>query len=124
MEATGMIYSTQKATAPSDPQVADRRGKEFTAIQRIYSQAAAMDRVGMGLLRLGLVVVLVWIGGLKFAGYEADSIVPLVANSPLMSFFYHHPAPEYRSYMNKEGELNPAHRQWHETNGTYPFADG
>jgi uncharacterized membrane protein YkgB len=26
--------------------------------------------------------------------------------------------------MNKEGELNPAHRQWHETNGTYPFADG
>lgn len=78
----------------------------------------------MGLLRLGLVVVLVWIGGLKFARYEADSIVPLVANSPLISFFYHHPAPEYRPYMNKEGELNPAHRQWHETNGTYPFSIG
>jgi uncharacterized membrane protein YkgB len=78
----------------------------------------------MGLLRLGLVIVLVWIGGLKFAGYEADSIVPLVANSPVMSFFYHHPAPEYRAYMNKEGELNRAHRQWHETNGTYPFAYG
>ena len=97
---------------------------ESGVIRSIYSKAAALDRVGMGLLRLGLVVVLVWIGGLKFAGYEADSIVPLVANSPLMSFFYHHPAPEYRSYMNKEGELNPAHRQWHETNGTYPFADG
>jgi uncharacterized membrane protein YkgB len=97
---------------------------ESDVIRSIYSKAAALDRVGMGLLRLGLVVVLVWIGGLKFAGYEADSIVPLVANSPLMSFFYHHPAPEYRSYMNKEGELNPAHRQWHETNGTYPFADG
>ncbi len=78
----------------------------------------------MGLLRLGLVIVLVWIGGLKFAKYEADSIVPLVANSPFMSFFYHHKAPEYRPYMNKEGELNPVHRQWHETNGTYPFADG
>src|SRR5580698_3210437 len=97
---------------------------ESDVIRSIYSKAAALDRVGMGLLRLGLVVVLVWIGGLKFAGYEADSIVPLVANSPLMSFFYHHPAPEYRSYMNKEGELNPAHRQWHETNGTYSFADG
>src|SRR5580704_14667540 len=97
---------------------------ESGVIRSIYSKAAALDRVGMGLLRLGLVAVLVWIGGLKFAGYEADSIVPLVANSPLMSFFYHHPAPEYRAYMNKEGELNAAHRQWHESNGTYPFARG
>lgn len=95
-----------------------------TIVQRIFSRAARLDRVGMGLLRLGLVVVLLWIGGLKFARYEADSIVPLVANSPVMSFFYHHPAPEYRAYMNKEGELNPAHRQWHETNGTYPFSIG
>ncbi len=78
----------------------------------------------MAMLRGGFVIVLVWIGGLKFARYEADSIVPFVANSPLMSFFYHHPAPEYRSFLNKEGELNAAHRQWHETNGTYPFADG
>jgi uncharacterized membrane protein YkgB len=93
-------------------------------VQRIYSKAANLDRVGMSLLRLGLVIVLFWIGGLKFAPYEADSIVPLVANSPLMSFFYHRPAPEYRGYMNKEGELNAAHRQWHETNGTYPFARG
>ncbi|MGB6946599.1 MAG: DUF417 family protein [Bryobacteraceae bacterium] len=93
-------------------------------VLRIYSAAAQLDRFGMGLMRLGLVIVLVWIGGLKFAKYEADSIVPLVANSPVMSFFYHHPAPEYRAYMNKEGELNPAHRQWHESNGTYPFADG
>jgi reactive chlorine resistance protein C len=98
--------------------------RELGAIRRIYFIAAALDRVGMGLLRLGLVVALAWIGGLKFAKYEADSIVPLVANSPLMSFFYRHPAPEYQSYMNKEGELNPAHRQWHETNGTYPFSKG
>lgn len=93
-------------------------------IRRLYIRAASLDRVGMGLLRLGLVIVLVWIGGLKFAKYEADGIVPLVANSPLMSFFYHFPAPEYKSYMNPEGALNPAHRQWHEENGTYPFADG
>ena len=26
--------------------------------------------------------------------------------------------------MNKEGELNPVNRQWHESNGTYPFAYG
>jgi len=41
---------------------------------------------------LGLIIVLCWIGGLKFADYKADGIVPLVANSPLMSFFYHYPA--------------------------------
>jgi len=100
------------------------RPGQASIVERIYSRMARLDRVGMGLLRLGLVVVLVWIGALKFAKYEADSIVPLVANSPVMSFFYHHPAPEYRPYMNKEGELNPAHRQWHETNGTYPFSTG
>lgn len=95
-----------------------------SVVLSLYAKAAALDRIGMGLLRLGLVVVLVWIGALKFAQYEADGIVPLVANSPLMSFFYHHPAPEYRGYMNKEGELIPAHKQWHESNGTYPFARG
>jgi len=76
----------------------------------------------MGLLRLGLVIVLLWIGALKFVPYEADSIVPLVANSPIMSFVYHHRVPEYQRYMNREGELNVAHRQWHESNGTYTFA--
>jgi len=95
-----------------------------SAVTPIYEKAAKLDRVGMGLLRLGLVVVLVWIGGLKFVDYEADSIVPLVANSPVMSFFYHFPAPEYRHYMNKEGEVIPAHHQWNESNGTYPFSHG
>jgi reactive chlorine resistance protein C len=97
---------------------------EVRGLRKIYAKAASLDRVGVGLLRLGLVVVLVWIGGLKFARYEADGIVPLVANSPVMSFFYHHPAPEYRPHMNREGELIPAHRDWHETNGTYAFAYG
>jgi reactive chlorine resistance protein C len=95
-----------------------------TIARTIFTRAASLDRFGMATLRLGLVVVLVWIGGLKFAGYEADSIVPLVANSPLMSFFYHHPPPEYKAYINREGELNPEHRAWHETNNTYSFADG
>jgi uncharacterized membrane protein YkgB len=92
--------------------------------RRFFTTASRLDRVGMGLLRLGLVVVLIWIGALKFAKYEADGIVPLVANSPVMHVFYHHPAPEYRHYMNKEGELNAEHRQWHEGNGTYAFSYG
>jgi len=84
--------------------------------------ASGANVVGMRLLRFALVVVLVWIGGLKFANYEADGIVPLVANSPLMSFFYHYPAPDYREHMNREGELKPANREWQVSNGTYAFA--
>src|SRR6267143_6565957 len=98
--------------------------KVLSSVTRLYVAASRLDRFGMGVLRLGLVIVLVWIGGLKFARYEAEGIVPLVANSPTMSFFYHHPAPEYRHYMNKEGEFNAANRQWHETNGTYPLSYG
>ena len=119
-----MINAPDKRTASSAAGAVEMHRTEVGVIGRIYSKAATLDRIGMGLLRLGLVVVLVWIGALKFARYEADGIVPLVANSPLMSFFYHNPAPQYRGYMNKEGELNPTHRQWHETNGTYPFASG
>src|SRR5882724_13097520 len=91
--------------------------RALSAVMRWYAATSRLDRIGMGLLRLGLVIVLVWIGGLKFARYEAESIVPPVANSPLMSFFYRYPAPEYRAYINKEGELNPAYRRWHESNG-------
>ena len=93
-------------------------------VTRVLTFVSSLDRVGMGLLRTGLVVVLLWIGGLKFASYEADSIVPLVANSPFTRFLYHHPAPEYKHYMNKEGELKTANREWHRSNGTYPVSYG
>jgi uncharacterized membrane protein YkgB len=66
----------------------------------------------------------VWIGGLKIYKYEDEGIVPFVANSPLMSFFYKEPAGEYRKHMNREGELVQANREWHERNGTYLFAYG
>lgn len=38
--------------------------------------------------RYGLVVVISWIGAMKFADYEAQAIQPLIANSPLMSWLY------------------------------------
>lgn len=40
------------------------------------------------LLRLGLVLVLLWIGGMKFTNYEAQGIRIFVENSPLMSWTY------------------------------------
>jgi len=92
-------------------------------INRLFEYAAKLDRLGITLTRIGLVVVLVWIGSLKIFKYEDEGIVPFVANSPLMSFFYQQPG-EYRQHMNREGDLVPANREWHEHNGTYLFAYG
>jgi uncharacterized membrane protein YkgB len=96
----------------------------MSTFNTLFMWAARLDRAGVTLTRAGLVVVLVWIGGLKVFKYEGEGIVPFVANSPLMNFFYHKPAGEYRQHMNREGELVPANRSWHEANGTYPFAYG
>jgi uncharacterized membrane protein YkgB len=49
---------------------------------------AVLTRVGGVLARYGLVVVIGWIGLLKFTSYEAQGIQPLVANSPIMSWVY------------------------------------
>jgi uncharacterized membrane protein YkgB len=93
------------------------------SIERLFERAAAADRLAVAVTRIALVVVLVWIGGLKVAKYEADGIVPFVANSPVMSFFYADPGG-YQAHMNPEGALVPGNRAWHEANGTYPFALG
>jgi reactive chlorine resistance protein C len=89
----------------------------------LFELAARMDKPGVAVTRAGLILVLAWIGGLKVARYEADGIVPFVANSPLMSFLYADPAG-YKEHKNPEGTLVPTNRQWHEANGTYPFALG
>lgn len=93
-------------------------------VQEAFSIMARADRLGITLTRIGLIVVLVWIGGLKVAKYEAEGIVPFVANSPTMSFFYTYDAPEYKKYMNKEGEVVQANQAWHQANNTYLFAYG
>jgi len=119
-----MTTQTDSIPSLSATMTSERDSSKASSITRILTFVSSLDRVGMGLLRAGLVVVLLWIGGLKFASYEADSIVPLVANSPVASFLYHHPAPEYKHYMNKEGEMKPANREWHRSNGTYPVSYG
>lgn len=52
----------------------------------IADGAATLETAGLALVRWGLVVVLAWIGAMKFTGYEAAGIEPLVANSPLMGW--------------------------------------
>ncbi len=47
-----------------------------------------LERVGIGLSRYGLVVILLLIGLAKFTPGEASGIQPLVVHSPLMSWMY------------------------------------
>ena len=44
--------------------------------------------VGRYLVRYALVVVIAWIGALKYTGYEAAAIQPLIAHSPIFSWLY------------------------------------
>ena len=82
---------------------------------------SSLRNFGTKFIRVAILVVFVWIGGLKYFHYEADGIVPFVANSPFMSFFYAKEAPEYKNFKNPEGALVPENRAWHEANNTYTF---
>lgn len=84
---------------------------------------ANFNQQSIHLVRISIFIIMAWIGGLKFYAYEADGIVPFVANSPVMSFFYAHETPEYKSFMNKEGELISKNRKWHQSNHTYLFSN-
>ena len=63
-----------------------------TLMQNTAHEKSAMssrvEAVGRVLARYGLVVVMAWIGLMKFTMYEAEGIHPFVANSPLMSWVY------------------------------------
>lgn len=61
--------------------------REDSNIGRIL-QVSTIDTVASLLGRYGLVVVIGWIGALKFANFEANQIQPLVANSPFMGWLY------------------------------------
>ncbi len=47
-----------------------------------------LSDLGTFVLRYGLVLVVFWIGAMKFTAYEANGIQPLVANSPFMGWLY------------------------------------
>jgi len=50
--------------------------------------ATRLLKSGDIVLRYGLVIVLVWIGMLKFTSYEAEGIRPLAEHSPFFSWTY------------------------------------
>ncbi|MBA3438994.1 MAG: DUF417 family protein [Pyrinomonadaceae bacterium] len=60
-----------------------------TATERIETTGDlgfTLESIGAKVIRYGLVIILLWVGALKFTAYEAEGIQGLIANSPLMSW--------------------------------------
>ena len=53
--------------------------------ENLLVYAEPISRVG---LYVSLAIIYAWFGGMKFTAYEAEGLVPLVKNSPLVSWFY------------------------------------
>src|SRR5918997_4719484 len=66
------VSQYNKCSAASDPIVA--------------AFVRKLQPLGTGVLRYGLVCLLLFWGGLKFATFEAEAIQPLLAYSPLLSW--------------------------------------
>ena len=56
--------------------------------ETIASAEIDLESLGSSAARYGLVLVLAWIGLMKFTAYEAEAIRGLVVNSPLLSWTY------------------------------------
>ena len=62
----------------------ERRSHEVPRL----SWAARVEALGRYSVRYGIVLVLLWIGGMKFTAYEAAEISESVASSPLTRWVY------------------------------------
>jgi uncharacterized membrane protein YkgB len=59
-----------------------------TETLNILNSSERIQALGRFLLRYGLVLIVAWIGAMKFTADEAAAIRPLVETSPLMSWMY------------------------------------
>ena len=57
-------------------------------VHKQRAMSSSVEAVGRELARYGLVVVVGWIGLMKFTAYEAEGVRLYVAHSPLMSWVY------------------------------------
>lgn len=83
----------------------------MTELKKLYVGSlrltAGCRKLGIGLMRVAIFVIFVWIGGLKFWNYEAEGIVPFVANSPFMSFFYTKSGARIQGLQAPRGRIRP-----------------
>lgn len=94
--------------------------KTFLPVLRLSENCGQCATARPGVIRVAILIIFVWIGGLKFWNYEAEGIVPFVANSPFMSFFYNEKAPEYRVINSRRA--NTTLKNMRGTSRTTPMA--
>jgi uncharacterized membrane protein YkgB len=75
--------ATTSVNASVSEQTRKRTGRPLS-----LTGAHTVEALGRHAARYGLVLVLFWIGGMKFTAYEAEGISGFVSNSPLMSWAY------------------------------------
>jgi hypothetical protein len=63
---------------PAPDPLSDPAGGGIT--RTIFRAASRVDRIAIVITRVGLIVVLIWIGGLEAVDYEAEGIAPIAAN--------------------------------------------
>jgi reactive chlorine resistance protein C len=65
------------------------KSERFLSIrERSIAAGREIQAIGGFVLRNGLVLILLWIGGMKFTAFEAAGIRPLVVSSPFLSWMY------------------------------------
>ncbi|HPF37242.1 MAG TPA: DUF417 family protein [Phycisphaerae bacterium] len=76
--------SAQQRPLPPELNVESHR----SMIVGLEHLADPLARIGRHARRISLVIIIGWIGAMKFTSYEAEGISGLVANSPLMGWWY------------------------------------
>jgi uncharacterized membrane protein YkgB len=65
-----------------------KNGDVRSDMAELAARVVTIEDVGKAIVRWGLVLVLGWIGAMKFTAYEAMGIHPLVSHSPLLNWMY------------------------------------
>lgn len=75
---------------PAEHRVSGQVKEESTAgpTKTLPQISERLSDLGALVSRYGLVLVIFWIGAMKFTSYEANGIQPLVANSPFIGWLY------------------------------------
>src|ERR1700740_2662163 len=88
-QAVGELGQNLSLGPQTNHERTDKTTLHSGASRALANEGAVIAALGSRVLRYGLVVVVGWIGLMKFTGYEANGIQPLVAHSPLMGGMYH-----------------------------------
>ena len=61
---------------------------DFRLVRAFPTIGAATESAGQYFIRYGLVLVLVWMGLLKYTGFEAAAIEPMINSHPMLVWLY------------------------------------